>query len=72
MAVVATSENYPYDQPYWNVHDQNYWIDMNGFGFPTSGMLDKYAYIIEQGKQDVFEQEYEEYIAENPPQYPYY
>lgn len=61
--VVATSPNYPYDQPLWNVQDQKYWCKMAGYGYPTSRMQDKYAYIIEQKKCATFEAEYEAYLA---------
>jgi hypothetical protein len=51
-----------FESDYWNVHDQNYWIKMNGYGFPTSRMLAKYAYIIDNGLQDVFEVEYQKFL----------
>lgn len=50
--------------PYWNVHDQNYFIKMNGYGYPTSRMLPKYAYVIDNGLQSKFEAEYQLYLTD--------
>jgi hypothetical protein len=55
---------YPYDQPTWNVNDQNYWINMvTKYRYPVTKVPELYRYIIEQGKQATFEQEYQEYLA---------
>lgn len=61
MAVQPTSPDYPYDQPYWNVQDQNYWCKMYSYGYRN--IQDKYLYLIEQGKCNTFEAEYAEYQA---------
>lgn len=52
-----------FETPLWNVQDQSYWCKMAGYGYPTSRMQEKYAWIIDNGKCDTFEQEYQEYLA---------
>jgi hypothetical protein len=57
-------ENYPYDQPIWNVNDQKYWCKMvNQYRYPLASVKELYRYIIEQGKCDTFEEEYAAYQA---------
>lgn len=52
-----------FEAPYWNVHDQTYWCKMAGYGFPTSRIIAKYAWIIDNGKCATFEAEYNVYLA---------
>lgn len=55
---------YPYDQPTWNVGDQLYWCKMcNVYRYPVSRVREPFRYIIEAGKSNTFEQEYQDYLV---------
>lgn len=58
---MSNSCPYPYNDMYWNVNDQYYWCDMvNDYGFPVTDVPEPFKYVIENGKCDTFETEYNE------------
>lgn len=70
------SVNYPYDQQGWYLSTQQYYVRMSKYGFIPSDQ--KYRYIFDVGKDKfmegsttkrIYEQEYEEYLANSPSPY---
>jgi hypothetical protein len=54
---------YPFDQPNWTASDQKYWFNMcRKFRYPVTSVREPHRYLIEENKDDVWEQEYQDYL----------
>jgi hypothetical protein len=57
---------YPYDQSNWTGVDQKYWFNMvRKYRYPVTAVREPYRYLIQKNKDDVWEQEYQEYLNQN-------
>lgn len=58
------TENYPYDQTNWTASDQRYWFKMcRSYRYPVSAVRDPYKQLIQENKDDVWEEEYDAYLT---------
>lgn len=55
--------NHPFDAPGWNKQDQWYFCMLHGYEFPIAGIREPFKYLIEQGRSNTWEDEYEAYKA---------
>lgn len=59
-----TSIEQVFSETLWNVQDQNYYCTLvNRYRFPIERVQELYQFIINEGKCDTFEAEYEAYLA---------
>lgn len=55
---------YPYDQTNWTESDQKYWFNMvRKYRYPVLSVREPYRYLIQENKDLVWEQEYQDYLA---------
>lgn len=55
---------YPYDQTNWTSQDQKYWFNMvRKYRYPVSSVREPFRYLIQENKDTVWEQEYQDYLA---------